>query len=133
MSTHSPVARTFFWCTYTARTLRTFFCVLHTCMAQGCLQCACRHHSFISPSPFSRFDRIGSCCSLTVTSRPLPTATSTTSDDPIHTFLPNFPDLKALVKRTPPKDELFGYLAKFLPLTNFGRSQTVHVPRSCAQ
>ena len=81
--THSPVARTFFWCTYTARALRTFLCVLHTCiaqgMAQGCLQCACRHLSVISLSPFSCFTRPCSCCSLTVTSRPLPTTSSTTS------------------------------------------------------
>ena len=114
------VARIFFWCTYTARTFRTFLCVLHTCMAQGCLQCACRYLSFISPSPFSWFTRLCSCCSLTVTSRPLPTTTSTTS-----LTIPSTPscrtfqnDLKALVKRTPPEDELFGYLAKFLPLTS---------------
>ena len=75
---HSFIARTFFWCTFTARTLRTFSCVLHTCMAQGCLQCACRHLSVISPSPFSCFTHPCSCCSLTVTSRPLPTTTSPT-------------------------------------------------------
>ena len=74
--THSPVARTFFWCTYTARTLRTFLCVSHTCMAQGCLQCACRHLSVISPSPFSCFTSPCYCCSLTVTSRPFPTSTT---------------------------------------------------------
>ena len=33
--THSPVARTFFWCTNTASTLRTYLSVLHTCTAQG--------------------------------------------------------------------------------------------------
>ena len=33
-------------------------------------------------------------------------------DSDIHKFLPNFPDPKAQVKRTPPEDELFGYLAK---------------------
>ena len=59
-------------CTYS----RTFLCVLHTCTAQGCLQCACRHLSVISPSPFSCFTRACSCCSLTVTSRPLPTSTT---------------------------------------------------------
>ena len=82
-----------FWCTYSARTLRTFSCVLHTCMAQGCLQCAC-HVSLDSPSQISCFTRpylCLPCCSLTVTSRPL---------------------LEAQVKRTPHEDELFGYLAK---------------------
>ena len=34
------------------------------------------------------------------------------TDDPVHTFLPNFPDLKAQVKRTPHEDEHFSYLAK---------------------
>ena len=67
--THSLFARTFFCNTDTARTLRTFSCVLHTCMAQGCLQCACRHLSVISPSPFSFLSRPCSCFSLTVTSR----------------------------------------------------------------
>ena len=34
------------------------------------------------------------------------------TDLDVHDFLPNFPDLKTQVKRTPPEDELFGYLAK---------------------
>ena len=34
------------------------------------------------------------------------------TDDPVHTFLPNFPDLKAQVNRTPHEDEHFSYLAK---------------------
>ena len=34
------------------------------------------------------------------------------TDFDVHDFLPNFPDLKAQVKRTPPEDELLGYLAK---------------------
>ena len=41
------------------------------------------------------------------------------TDFDVHDFLPNFPDLKAQVKRTPPEDELFGYLAKFLPHTGY--------------
>ena len=45
-STHSPVARTFFWCTYTARTLPKCLCVLHTCMTQG----VCSAHVVISLS-----------------------------------------------------------------------------------
>ena len=77
-SVHTLTCCTYiFWCTYTARTLRTFLCVLHTGMAQGCLQCAC-HVSLDSPSHFSCFTRLClclPCCSLTVTSRPLPTAT----------------------------------------------------------
>ena len=32
-------------------------------------------------------------------------------DFDVHDFLPNFPDLKAQVKRTPPENELLGYLA----------------------
>ena len=39
------------------------------------------------------------------------------TDFDIHDFLPNSHHLKAKVKRTPPEDELFGYLAKFLPPT----------------
>ena len=34
------------------------------------------------------------------------------TDFDVHDFLPNFPDLKAQVKRTPHEDELFGYRAK---------------------
>ena len=53
---HTLTCCTYIFCsTYTARTLRTFLCVLHTCMAQGCLRCACRHLSVISPSPFLMF------------------------------------------------------------------------------
>ena len=98
------------------RTLRTFLCVLHTCMAQGCLQCACRHRSVISPSPFLMFHP-----SLLLSSLLFPDGHFETSPDydlddltdfDVHDFLPNFPDLKAQVKRTPPVDELFGYLAK---------------------
>ena len=33
-------------------------------------------------------------------------------DFDVHDFLPNTPDLKAQVKRTPHEDELFGYLTK---------------------
>ena len=52
---HTLVARTFFWCTYTARTLRTFLCVLLTCKAQGSRVSAVRmssshlHPSHVSP------------------------------------------------------------------------------------
>ena len=74
---------------YTASTHRTSLCVLHTCTAQGCLQCACRHLSVFSLSPFSCVTLLCSCCSLTVTSRP-----SLDLDD-----------LKAQVKRTPHEDE----------------------------
>ena len=34
------------------------------------------------------------------------------TDFDLHYFLPNFPDLKAQVKRTPHEDEEFGFLAK---------------------
>ena len=34
------------------------------------------------------------------------------TDFDVHDFLPNFPDVKAQVKRTPHEDELCGYLAK---------------------
>ena len=41
-------------------------------------------------------------------------------DFDVHDILPNFPDVKAQVKRTPREDELFfGYLAKFLPPTGY--------------
>ena len=36
-----------------------------------------------------------------------------------HDFISNFPDLKAQVKRTPPEDELFGYLAKSVTKTGY--------------
>ena len=39
------------------------------------------------------------------------------TDVPVHTILPNFPDLKVLVKRTPHEDEQSGYLAKSVPNT----------------
>ena len=42
------------------------------------------------------------------------------TDAPVHTFLPNFPDLKALVKRTPHEDEQFGYLAKSVLPAGYG-------------
>ena len=45
------------------------------------------------------------------------------TDVSVHDFLPNFPDLKAQVKRTPPEDALFGNLAKFLPPTESTSSQ----------
>ena len=67
-------------------TLRVHFAHFHACtFTHGSrLQCACRHLSFVSPSPFSCFTRPCSCCSCKVTSRPLPattlpTVTSTTS------------------------------------------------------
>ena len=75
--THTLICCThIFWCMYTARTLRTFLCVLHTCIAQGCLQCACRRLLVISLSPFSCVTRPCSCCSVTLTSRPFPTSTT---------------------------------------------------------
>ena len=42
------------------------------------------------------------------------------TDVSVHTILPDFPDLKALVKRTPHEDEQSGYLAKSVP--NTGRA-----------
>ena len=77
-ATGSVLHAHFFWCTYTARTLRTFVCVLHTCMAElrqkGSLdEC---HNSPSRFLPLSCFTRL--CCSHTVTSRPLPTTTSLT-------------------------------------------------------
>ena len=67
-------------------TLRVHFAHFHACtFTHGSrLQCACRHLSFVSPSPFSCFTRPCSCCSCKVTSRPLlattlSTVTSTTS------------------------------------------------------
>ena len=79
-------------------------------MTQGCLQCACRHLSVISPSRFSCFTRPCSCCSLTDTSRPFPTSTTSL------TFLPTrscttSPTWKAQEERTPHDDQEFGYLA----------------------
>ena len=81
-------------------------------MAQGCLQGAC-HVSLDSPSPFSCFTRLCFCLpcfSLTVTSRPLPTATSLTLTSTTSRIM--FRTWKAQVKRTPNEDELSGYLAK---------------------
>ena len=50
------------------------------------------------------------------------------TDVSVHTILPNFPDLKALVKRTPHEDEQSGYLAKSVPNT-----RTAGRKRSCPQ
>ena len=41
------------------------------------------------------------------------------TDALVHTFLPNFPDPKARVKRTPHEDEQFGNLAKSVLLTGY--------------
>ena len=71
--------------TYTAPVARTFFCAhphifmrVHIHAWLKCLKrfIACVSHLSISPSPFSCL--IHPCCSLTVTSRPLPTTTSQT-------------------------------------------------------
>ena len=87
--TQSLVARTFF-CAQVAHCVhRTFLCVSHARMAQGlrsrkrCLLHVCH----VSPShlPFSH-ESVYLCCSLTVTSRPLPS---------VHVILPYFPVLKA--------------------------------------
>ena len=108
MYTHSHVARNFFCSTDTARTLRTFLCVLHTCMAQGCLQCACRHLSVTFP--FVMFHP--SLLLLFLDGHFETTPDYDLIDFDVHDFLPNFSDLKAQVKITPLEDELFGYLTK---------------------
>ena len=41
------------------------------------------------------------------------------TDAPVHTILPNFPDPKARVKRTPHEDEQFGCLAKSVFFTGY--------------
>ena len=110
--THSPVARTFFCSTDTVRTLRTFSCVLHICMAQGCLQCACRYSrhlivSFLMFHPSSLLSLL-----LFLDGHFETTPLDDYTDDPVHDFLPNFPDLTAQVERSPHEDELFGYPAK---------------------
>ena len=77
--THSPVARTFFCAQRTHCVLRTSSCVSHTRMAQVHEKSVCRMSVFvlcISLSPFLCLTRL--CCFCTVTSRPLPTATSLT-------------------------------------------------------
>ena len=73
------------------------------------LQCECRHLSVISPSPLSCFTRP---CLLFPDGHFETTPDCDLTDFDVHDFLPNFPDLKAQVKRTPHEDELFGYLAK---------------------
>ena len=69
---------TFFYFTHTLCTFaHSSACYTHAWLKGGCLQCACRF-SLDSPSPFSCFTRpfsCLSCCSSTVTSRPLPTTT----------------------------------------------------------
>ena len=109
MYTHSHVTRTFFCSTDTARTFRTFLCVLHTWMVQGCLQCACRHLSLSHVSPFLFFSCFTRPCSCCFESHFEITPDFHLTD--VHDFLPNFPDLKTQVKRTPLEDEEFGYLA----------------------
>ena len=47
---HSPVARTFFWCTHTPCILHTSSCVSHTRMAQVSVKKKCLHMCRFSPS-----------------------------------------------------------------------------------
>ena len=90
---------------YTSNILRRF----HTCTAQGCLQCACRHLSVISPSPFSCFTRFLLLLFLDGHFETFPDLAELT-DVSVRAILPNF-SLKAQVKRTPHEDEEFVYLA----------------------
>ena len=122
--THSPVARTVFSCTYTARALRAFSC---TFTHGSRLQCACRHLSFISPSRFSCFTRRCSCCSLTVTSRPIPTTTSLTltSTTSCRTFPTKKRRSSALRTRT---SSLANWPSSFLPQVMSPKSSTRSLP-----
>ena len=91
-----------FWCTYTARTLRTFSCVLHTCMAQvfAVRMSSSLFHLALSipmihPSLLLLFFHgLFETTFLTLTSTP---------------SCRTFPDVKAQVKRTPHEDEQSGY------------------------
>ena len=79
---HSLVARTFF-CTWRVHNHihTSHACHIHAWLkAEGCQKgvCICVTFLSISSSPFSDFIRLP-CCSLTVTSRPLPTATPLTT------------------------------------------------------
>ena len=80
-------------------------------MAQGCLQCACRHLSVISLL-LSHVHPSLHLSSLQFLDGHFKTPDYNLTEFDIHDFLPNFPDLKAQVMRTPHEDELFGYLAK---------------------
>ena len=88
--------------------------ILLACYTHAWLKIAVRMSSslFVAPSPFSCFTRLR----LLFLHGHFET---NLTDALIHPFLPNFPDLKAQVKRTPHEDELFGYLAKFLPPTGY--------------
>ena len=110
---HTLVARTFFWCTYTARTLRTFLCVLHTCKAQGSRVSAVRMSSSLCHLTFSLLMFHPSLLLLFIDGHfeTFPDLDDLT-DVSVHAILPNFPDLKAQVKHTPHEDGEFGYLAK---------------------
>ena len=115
----------FFWFTYTARTLRTFLCVLHTCMAQGCLQCACRRLSLSSHLFPSHVPPVLAPL-LFLDGHFETTPDYDLTDFDVHDFLPNFANLKAEVKRTPHEDEEFGYLADSTHCTD-GRGR-LHSP-----
>ena len=69
---HSPVARTFY-CAHPHTFMRVHIHVWLKCLNRFI---ACVSHLSVSPPPFSCL--IHPCCSLTVTSRPLPTTTSLT-------------------------------------------------------
>ena len=107
--THSPVARTDFWCTYTVRTPRTFLCVLHTHVSRVS---AVRMSSSLCHLTFSLFMFHPSLLLLFLNGHFETNPDYDLIDFDVHDFLPNFPDLKAQVKRTPPENELLGYLAK---------------------
>ena len=91
---------------YTARTLRTFSCVWHTCMAQA-QDCSAHVFSLTHPSLLLLF--------FDGHFKTFPDL----ADISVHAILPNFSDLRAQVRRTPHEDEEFGYLAKFLPPTGY--------------
>ena len=117
--THSSVARTFLWCTYIARTLRTFLCVFFTCMAHGSRVSAMRMSSSLSHLTFSFLMFHPSLLLLFLDGHFETTPGYDLTDFDVHDFLLNFPDLKAQFKRTPREDEEFGYLAKAVPNTGY--------------
>ena len=101
--THSPVARTFSGVLHCSYTSHIFMRVTHM-HGSSCLRCA----------------RPCSCCT---------TPDYDFIDAPVHTFLPNFPELNALVKRTPHEDEQFGYLAKSVLLAPSSERQSRPEPK----
>ena len=96
-----------------ALTLRVHFALFYACYTHAWLKGVCSAHAVISlSSHLLLFMFHPSLFLLFLDGHFETTPDYDLIDVDVHDFLPNFPDPEAQVKRTPQKDELFGFLAK---------------------